>query len=109
MRCGVTPIRKREPPPNNGLHAGTRLQTRTVQHLEASAVIRVSRLDQSEFVLNAEFIQTVESTPDTHIVLFNGHSFVVRETADEVVARVMEYHRAVYGSVARPPLALVRD
>ncbi len=72
-------------------------------------MIRVTRLDRSEFVLNAEFIQSVESTPDTHIVLFNGHSFVVLESTDEVVARTLEYRRAVYGGVARPPLSLVRD
>ncbi|MCK9486216.1 MAG: flagellar FlbD family protein [Dehalococcoidia bacterium] len=72
-------------------------------------MIRVTRLDRSEFVLNAEFIQSVESTPDTHIVLFNGHSFVVLESTDEVVARVLEYRRSVYGGVGRPPLSLVRD
>ncbi len=72
-------------------------------------MIRVTRLDRSEFVLNAEFIQSVESTPDTHVVLFNGHSFVVLEPADEVVERVLAYRRSVYGGVARPPLSLVRD
>lgn len=70
-------------------------------------MIRVTRLDHSEFMLNAELIQTLESTPDTHIVLFNGHSYVVREPLDEVVDRVMAYRRAVYGGVPRPPLALV--
>ena len=72
-------------------------------------MIVVTRLDRSEFVVNAEFIQTVESNPDTHIVLFNGHSFVVREHRDEVVQRVIEYRRSVYGGVARPPLSLVRE
>ncbi|MEX2376018.1 MAG: flagellar FlbD family protein, partial [Dehalococcoidia bacterium] len=53
--------------------------------------------------------QTVESKPDTHIVLFNGHSFVVLENRDEVVQRVMEYRRAAYGGVPRAHLQLVRD
>ncbi|MEX1022278.1 MAG: flagellar FlbD family protein [Dehalococcoidia bacterium] len=72
-------------------------------------MIRVTRLDRSEFTLNAEFIQSVESTPDTHIVLFNGHSFVVLEDHEEIVDRVMDYRRAVYGGVTRPPLSVVRD
>lgn len=72
-------------------------------------MIAVTRFDRSEFVLNAEFIQSVESTPDTHIVLFNGVSFVVRETRDEVVQRVMDYRKAVYGGVGRPLLSLVQD
>ena len=42
-------------------------------------MIRVTRLDGSVFYLNAEYIQTVESTPDTHIVLVTGISYVVQE------------------------------
>ena len=61
-------------------------------------MIRVTRLDRSQFYLNAEFIQSVESTPDTHIVLLNGHSYVVTESDDEVVDRIVRYRRAVYGA-----------
>ncbi len=71
-------------------------------------MIVVTRFDHSELVLNAEFIQSVESNPDTHIVLFNGHSYVVREGRDEVVQRVLEYRRAAYGGSTRPLLSLVR-
>lgn len=60
-------------------------------------MIRVTRLDGSELYINAEFIQSVESTPDTHIVLVNGHSYVVTESDTDVVARVLEYRRDVYG------------
>jgi flagellar protein FlbD len=60
-------------------------------------MIRVTRLDRSEFYLNAEFIQSVESTPDTHIVLVNGHSYVVSEPDHEVVDRILQYRRSLYG------------
>lgn len=63
-------------------------------------MIKVTRLDQSQLYLNAEFIQSVESTPDTHIVLVNGHSYVVRESDDEVVARIVGYRRTVHGEDA---------
>lgn len=63
-------------------------------------MIKVTRLDQSQLYLNSEFIQSVESTPDTHIVLANGHSYVVRESDDEVIALIIEYRRAVSGSDA---------
>jgi flagellar protein FlbD len=66
-------------------------------------LIRVTRLDQSEFYLNAEFIQSVESTPDTHIVLFNGHSYVVKESDHEVVDRIIRYRRSVYGGGGAAP------
>jgi flagellar protein FlbD len=70
-------------------------------------MIRVTRLDQSEFYLNAEFIQSVESTPDTHIVLANGHSYVVKESDHEVVDRILRYRRSVYGGGAAPYLRVV--
>ncbi|RLT40655.1 MAG: flagellar protein FlbD [Chloroflexi bacterium] len=63
-------------------------------------MIKVTRLDQSQLYLNAEFIQSVESTPDTHIVLVNGHSYVVRESDDEVVSRIVHYRRLVHGADA---------
>lgn len=73
-------------------------------------MIRVTRLDQSELYINAEFIQSVESTPDTHIVLVNGHAWVVREPDHEVVRRIIEYRRSIYGSGqgnARPNLRAI--
>jgi flagellar protein FlbD len=59
-------------------------------------VIRLSRFDGSTFYLNAEHIQAVESTPDTHILLTNGQRYVVREPADEVAAAVIRYQRKVH-------------
>ena len=50
---------------------------------------------KGEFILNAELIQTIESTPDTVITLVNEKKFIVEEAADEVVRRVMKYRRAL--------------
>jgi flagellar protein FlbD len=60
-------------------------------------VIRLTRLDGSEFYVNAEFIQTVQSTPDTRVALITGPSYVVREPDREVVARIIEYRRTIAG------------
>lgn len=50
---------------------------------------------QDFFVLNAELIETIEETPDTVITLTNGKKFIVEESMDEVVRRVMDYRRAL--------------
>lgn len=63
-------------------------------------MIRVTRLDGSGIYVNAEFIQSVHSTPDTHIVLINGHSYVVTEPDTEVVDRIIAYRRLVGGQTA---------
>ena len=50
---------------------------------------------RGEFILNAELIQTIETTPDTVITLVNEKKFIVEESAEEVVGRVMKYRRAL--------------
>lgn len=61
-------------------------------------MIKVTRLDHSELVVNAELIETVEATPDTVITLTSGKKLVVSEEVEEIVRRVMEYRRDVYGA-----------
>ena len=39
---------------------------------------------EGEFILNAELIQTIETTPDTVITLVNEKKFIVEEAADRL-------------------------
>ncbi|MDR0869780.1 MAG: flagellar FlbD family protein [Planctomycetaceae bacterium] len=57
-------------------------------------MIRLTRLNSDEFILNAELIRYVERCPDTLITLVNGETLMVRETLDEVVRRTVTYHQA---------------
>lgn len=54
-------------------------------------MIHVTRLNKSTYVLNAEWIETVEGNPDTVITLVNGKRYVVTESVDEIIRRVVEY------------------
>ena len=54
-------------------------------------MIRVTRLNGTKFVLNCELIETVEATPDTVISNIHGKKYVVVETVEEVVEKVIEY------------------
>ncbi len=56
-------------------------------------MIRVTRLDGTPFVLNAEWIQSIEKTPDTLITLTTGTQMMVKEPVDAVVDRILEYKR----------------
>ncbi|NLE60904.1 MAG: flagellar FlbD family protein [Planctomycetes bacterium] len=58
-------------------------------------MITLTRLNGTNFVVNAELIRTIEERPDTTIVLINGETFIVRERMDEVVARAIEYGRMI--------------
>jgi flagellar protein FlbD len=56
-------------------------------------VIKLTRLDNEPFILNADLIRYVEARPDTFITLTNGDRLVVRETMDQVVALAVRYQQ----------------
>ena len=60
----------------------------------SETMIRLTRLNKDEFVLNAELIRYVERCPDTLITLINGDTLMVRESLDDVVRRAVAYHQA---------------
>lgn len=65
-------------------------------------MVRVTRLDGSEIVVNADLIETLEATPDTVVTLSTGRRLVVREPVDEVIERVIAYRRRVAGWAVWP-------
>ncbi|MEO1534278.1 MAG: flagellar FlbD family protein [Planctomycetota bacterium] len=56
-------------------------------------MINLTKLNGNEFVVNAELIKTIESTPDTIITLVNGDRLMVRETTRDVVERAIDFGR----------------
>ncbi len=66
-----------------------------VERVSCLEMIRLTRLNNREFVLNCEMIQYLEQTPDTVVTLSNREKIVVKENVDEVLGRVIEYHRAI--------------
>lgn len=56
-------------------------------------MIFVTKLDGKQFLLNEQLIETVTETPDTVIVLSNGHSYIVRESMKELQTKILEYNR----------------
>jgi flagellar protein FlbD len=46
-------------------------------------------------VLNSDLIEHIDVTPDTVITLTTGQILRVRESADEVVERIVEFRRSV--------------
>jgi flagellar protein FlbD len=63
-------------------------------------VIRLKRLNGSQFVLNCDLIKTIESTPDTLITLSSGEKIMVLEQVDEVLRLTMDYRKRL---VQDPP------
>jgi len=58
-------------------------------------MITVTRLNGKPIVVNAELIRTVESNPDTTLVLTNGDHILVRESMERVVELTIDYGRSL--------------
>ncbi len=58
-------------------------------------MIYLKRLSGDRFLLNAELIREVESTPDTVITLTSGQKLMVTESVEDVREAVIQYKRTI--------------
>jgi flagellar protein FlbD len=58
-------------------------------------MIRLTRLNNQGLTVNSDLIKFVEQSPDTLITLVTGEKIVVRESVEEVLARLVEFRRSV--------------
>jgi flagellar protein FlbD len=54
-------------------------------------MIKVTKLNGREIVVNADLIEFVETTPDTLISLTTGRKIMVLEEMDDVIGRAIGY------------------
>jgi flagellar protein FlbD len=59
-------------------------------------MIKVTRLNNSELVINTDMIEFIEAIPDTIISLTNGKKIMVKESSDEIVSRVEDYKKKIH-------------
>ena len=64
-------------------------------------MIRLTRLNAHPLTVNSDLIKFVEQAPDTVLTLLNGEKIVVRESADEVLNRIVAFRRSVLQGLAR--------
>ena len=59
-------------------------------------MVRLTRLNHGEVVVNSDLIEYVESTPDTVITLTSSQKIMVLESIEEVIDRVIAYKRRIW-------------
>ena len=59
-------------------------------------MISLTRLNGKEFSLNALYIETVESFPDTTITLTNGHKYVALEVREDVYRKIAQVYKEIH-------------
>jgi len=56
-------------------------------------MIKATKLDGKEYYVNPHHIEFIEIRPDTTLVMLSGKTHIVREEADVVLERIIEYRR----------------
>ncbi|MBN2897925.1 MAG: flagellar FlbD family protein [Clostridia bacterium] len=59
-------------------------------------MIKLTKLDGRTFVLNSDLIEYMESTPDTVITITSGKKYIVTNTVDEVIEKIVKYRKEIY-------------
>ncbi len=61
-------------------------------------MITLHKINGQEFVLNANQIEVMEAKPDTTITLLNEKIYIVKESPQEVVNLIIEYHQKTHST-----------
>lgn len=62
-------------------------------------MIALQRLNGKSFVLNANLIETLESTPDTIIKLTTGKTLVALNSVEDIVRKTIKYKQLCHQSI----------
>lgn len=59
-------------------------------------MIWLTGLNQKEFVLNSDLIEKIEEVPESMITLTNGKKYLVTESVEDIIKKVVKYKRGIY-------------
>ena len=59
-------------------------------------MIELTGLDNKRFILNDDHIEKMESVPESVITLTNGRKYLVKESLDTIVNKIILYKKNIY-------------
>jgi len=60
-------------------------------------MISLIRLNGQPLMVNCDLIESIEATPDTVVTLTSGNKLIVRDSMEELQAKIVEFKRKIYG------------
>ena len=60
-------------------------------------MVKVTRLNKKEYYINPHQIESIETHPDTTLLMLSGKSLVVLETVEDLIERIVEYRKQIGG------------
>ena len=59
-------------------------------------MIMLTKLNNTKIVLNCAQIESVELLPESKILMTNGKFYIVKEDAEEIIAKTIEYNGGIH-------------
>ena len=58
-------------------------------------MIELTRVNDTIFYLNCNEIERIELIPETAIILLNGKTYIVKNSAEEVIEQIVQFNRKI--------------
>lgn len=59
-------------------------------------MIVVTKLNDKQLYINNDYIECIESTPDTTITMTTGRKIIAKESIDDIIDKIVEYKKNIY-------------
>ena len=59
-------------------------------------MIELTRVNDTIFYLNCNEIERIELIPETAIILLNGKTYIVKNSAEEVIEKLVQFNRKIH-------------
>lgn len=55
-------------------------------------MIMLTKLNNEKVIVNSSQIESVEFIPESKIIMMNGKFYIVKESAEDIIEKVIEYN-----------------
>lgn len=59
-------------------------------------MVKVTKLNGNDIIVNSDLIEFIESTPDTIITLTTGKKLIIKDTIEDVIAKIINFKKKVF-------------
>lgn len=66
-------------------------------------MIVVTRLNGTTFRINPDLVGRIEETPDTHVYMLDGTSYLVKESDEEITEAIVQFRARVLRAARDEP------
>ncbi len=73
------------------IYSGIRLKS-----MRNYVMIMLTKLNNVKIVLNCTQIESVELIPESKVIMMNGKFFIVKESAEEIIEKMIEYNGRIH-------------